>query len=591
MCGIPMMPPADWADDGKGKMKFERVLAHVGGAANLVTPEGWETIRLRVKHYIWKYPAEGRDRPPVAWCTACGRNLGDLRFRHGTSVCCPSCGTPAEYRQVARGHKKLFDEFVVYEWRKSVLDPEILIMTAVHVWRDSRWDNPEGKPALVHPGAVYLFRPGRAATVYKNHNWGVGTAQVYPGTWAPDWQTPSGAAFGNGLCYWRSIEGVAPDHREWNGKTIDYYTNYRQFRDALRGTRIGRLYDLLNGSLEPRAALELHAVASCAKRPWLEYLAKSGQRPLAAQLMRMNSIPRDVIANQRAKKPRELLGLTEGQWFEARRDGVQLTTEALECLNKLRKLGLEGVKISEVAEMVAKSHGMAAYRLGLIAPGTRDYSETVSDLLKAAGTPEKLRRKVYRRIVLRELEHATEWRDYIRQLRRLGEDLTDPQLILPRDVRQMHQRMIARENALKDAETLRKIEAQAKDFDKRLEKLRKEYTFEAAGLVLRPYDSAAEVIAEGRALAICIGSYAESYVKGSTIICCLRRAEEPDEPWRAVEFSTRGRLVQDRGYRNDQAYTSSDGPVMEPGTKKQLRNFWAAWNKAHGRDEKGRKTA
>ncbi len=374
-------------------------------------------------------------------------------------------------------------------------------------------------------------------------------------------------------------------------KTIDYYTNYRQFRDALRGTRIGRLYDLLNGSLEPRAALELHAVASCAKRPWLEYLAKSGQRPLAAQLMRMNSIPRDVIANQRAKKPRELLGLTEGQWFEARRDGVQLTTEALECLNKLRKLGLEGVKISEVAEMVQKGHGMAAYRLGLIAPGTRDYSETVSDLLKAAGTPEKLRRKVYRRIVLRELEHATEWRDYIRQLRRLGEDLTDPQLILPRDVRQMHQRMIARENALKDAETLRKIEAQAKDFDKRLEKLRKDYTFEAAGLVLRPYDSAAEVIAEGRALAICIGSYAESYVKGSTIICCLRRAEEPDEPWRAVEFSTRGRLVQDRGYRNDFAYTSSDGPVMEPGTKKQLRNFWAAWNRAHGRDEKGRKTA
>lgn len=148
----------------------------------------------------------------------------------------------------------------------------------------------------------------------------------------------------------------------------------------------------------------------------------------------------------------------------------------------------------------------------------------------------------------------------------------------------MHQRMIERENALKLERDLRDAEKQRAQLEKRLGALRERYCFRAAGLVLRPFDTLSEVILEGRALNICIGSYARSYAQGGTVLCCLRREEEPDAPWRAVEFSpATGKLVQDRGERND-------ARGIPPGVKKQLKLFWAAWSREQ-EQKKGRRSA
>ena len=176
---------------------------------------------------------------------------------------------------------------------------------------------------------------------------------------------------------------------------------------------------------------------------------------------------------------------------------------------------------------------------------------------------------------------AGDWRDYYRQLERLGEDLTDPALLMPRDMREKHQAMIEREEALRKEKELKRLEVWNETFQKKLSEYRRKYGFRAAGLVLRPFESAEEVMREGNALHICIGSYAERYMRGGTVICCLRREEEPDEPFRAVEFDPRsGRVLQDRGMYND-----TRGGI-QPGTKKQLRLFWAAFDR-----EKGRRSA
>jgi hypothetical protein len=246
--------------------------------------------------------------------------------------------------------------------------------------------------------------------------------------------------------------------------------------------------------------------------------------------------------------------------------------------------------------------GRGAKRQELRAAGAGEkgggWDQTIPELI--APLPEKLRRKIVRR-VLRDLPHASEWRDYYRQLARLEEigaegkmnqygttlyHITEPNtaLLLPKDMPAMHQRMIERENAMKLERDLRDAEKQRSKLEKRLGALRERYCFRAAGLVLRPFDSLSEVILEGRALNICIGSYARSYAQGGTVLCCLRREEEPDAPWRAVEFSpATGKLVQDRGERNDDR-------GIPPGVKKQLKLFWAAWSREQERKQ-GRRSA
>ena len=257
---------------------------------------------------------------------------------------------------------------------------------------------------------------------------------------------------------------------------------------------------------------------------------------------------------------------------------------------------LEIIRPVKVAEAMAVYNKAHAYNMELLLPGDAHYysEQTIADMIEKL--PEKLRRKITRRI-LRDLANAREWRDYYRQLAELGEveceihherymhakyRFIEPNtaLLLPSDMSKMHQRMTDRMNALRVETKARELAAKQVGLRKRLPELREQYLFHAAGLVLRPFDSVREVLNEGQVLGICIGSYASGYAEGSKIICCLRREEEPDEPWRAVEFSTvTGKMVQDRGRCNDA------GGIPD-GVKIQLRLFWSAWNRAQAKKRK-----
>ena len=87
--------------------------------------------------------------------------------------------------------------------------------------------------------------------------------------------------------------------------------------------------------------------------------------------------------------------------------------------------------------------------------------------------------------------------------------------------------------------------------------------------MLRPLKDTAEVIREGTALHHCVGSYAQRYAEGQTVLCCLRRASAPDTPLYTVEFTPAGKRVQCRGDHNQTA--REDEPVLE--------QFWAAFDR------------
>lgn len=542
-----MTPPPD-ATAGK-RLTFEQTIAHIGGEEHFISAEGQDLIERNSHEYIWKYPGHG-------YCTACGADVGDMKARHGWGVTCPACGRGVEFRHEARGHRREFWQFCLYEWRRSAIDPEAVVLTATHVWRDSMRDCPERTPKCAVPIALYIFRPGEAVTVYKTRYRWMGHG----------WSERE----------WNRMDEVTPAHTAYQSGGMRVVMDYGGFEAALEGTRIGRLYHLLrNGRGYGLVETMIDAVASCARRPWLEYLAKAGQASLASQLMTCRRIPRTVIANQRARNPRALLGLTEAQWHEARRDGIALSMEDLERLHYLRRMGLGNGHLAEALQTASE------YTLRYIAPMTpaerrerRYETKHIGDYL--ANTPEKLRRRAFRKII-EDAGHMHDWEDYYRALEQLGEDFTNAALVTPRDFPEMHDRMIRRLGQMKRATEARRQREKEAAFREALEKLRGKYVFRAAGLELRPFETCAEIIREGKALDICIGNYVDRYFEGKTVICCLRRAEEPDQPFRAVEFSAGdGRRCQDRGYKNDRM-------GVEPGLKKRLKIFWAAFDSARER--------
>lgn len=577
MCGIPLPPPQPPVDAVTGRrLTFNQAVAHVGGIDNLLSEHGKDLIKLNAKEYLWKYPNK------ITWCTACGNAVEGFKGHHGAFYACPVCGARAEFRYEAKGHQRVFDEFVLYEWRRSVLDAETVTLTATWVSRDSTHGHePHLAPLRTTTTALYVFRPGRAVTVYKK--------KAY-------WSANGGETL------WERVDAVHPEHTK-NGTIggADIVVDGLEFKNAMEGTRIGRVFDALRGASDRQDELELMAIANCARRPWLEYLTKCGQAPLAAELMREPNISREVVPNQRARNPRELLGLTAGQWGEIKRDGIELKAKTLSALRLLTRLDIGPVKAADALALDRAD----VYGIERLLPKRNKWDrETLGDMMRML--PDKLRRKIIRRCI-RESRHIQEWIDYYSQLRELGEVSVygprpeglyatdrrpfapdaDPALLLPKDVHLMHQRMTERLDMLRNEARIRAAEALRSKFEgKILPKLKQRYSFQAEGLVLRPYAGAAEVIAEGSALSICIGSYAERYMRGDTVICCLRKADAPDKPWRAVEFSAKtGELLQDRGYKNDVGQYRKT-----PETTALLERFWRAFDAAHSKG-KERKSA
>ncbi|RJQ25542.1 MAG: hypothetical protein C4589_11120 [Peptococcaceae bacterium] len=69
------------------------------------------------------------------------------------------------------------------------------------------------------------------------------------------------------------------------------------------------------------------------------------------------------------------------------------------------------------------------------------------------------------------------------------------------------------------------------------------------GLLIRPAQRSDELIAEGKALNHCVGTYAKRYADGENILLLIRKISEPDKPYYTAEVRNR-RVVQIRGIDN-----------------------------------------
>lgn len=198
------------------------------------------------------------------------------------------------------------------------------------------------------------------------------------------------------------------------------------------------------------------------------------------------------------------------------------------------------------------------------------------DLKKAAAYVKKQEKKSL-------YETMTFWRDYLQMAAQLEYDLTRPDVLMPKNLKERHDAAAATIKAEKDA---REQEA----YRKRKKNLKKLYEFELDGLMIQVPESAQEIVDEGKALKHCVGGYAARHIQGKLDILFLRSAEEPDKPMVTIEMEARTfevdavHMVQIHGYRNE----CYDGAVSPRVAYRDFLDTWMRWLKAGSkRDRKG----
>lgn len=136
-----------------------------------------------------------------------------------------------------------------------------------------------------------------------------------------------------------------------------------------------------------------------------------------------------------------------------------------------------------------------------------------------------------------------EYLDYLGQCQKLGYDTTLKAVNRPKNLHELHEKYNQLVKFMVDKETEFKV--------KEAKKLRQFLEYSYKGLMAVLPESVDEIVAEGKILDHCVGSYAQRHADGKLSILFLRTTEKPDAPYYTIEVSTDGKIVQCKGFRNN----------------------------------------
>ena len=150
---------------------------------------------------------------------------------------------------------------------------------------------------------------------------------------------------------------------------------------------------------------------------------------------------------------------------------------------------------------------------------------------------------------------AREWLHYVSNLKELEYQL-DNSYLFPRDFyredRRVADEIVYKANALEHArrkEKDNKIKQLADAM--RADKAFMEFFAGSEGLVVKVPESAEELYIEGKKLHNCLGTYVDRVAEGKSLIFFVRKIEEPDKPFIAMEYSN-GKIIQCRYDYNEE---------------------------------------
>ncbi|MGN0762540.1 MAG: PcfJ domain-containing protein, partial [Aristaeellaceae bacterium] len=465
-----------------------------------------------------------------------------------------------EFRSIDRGYQSLEDRLFLVEYERSAIDPDALVCVGYRAfvpWRDMDPMRIE-MPLTVVPMEICVFRWGKGGQRFvREARWVCDERlQNFRDRWT---KVPTDEWKRRKKC----VSGYTGQTRYMGNDGTPVVLDADFFSRAVEGTRWEELISELPWTDAGQYFDRITLLDRISRYPCIEYLLKLGYTQLArAAVDNMH----EGLLNMRGKTARDVLRLTKDEWGWIKGNKTVVTPELLEMLQVNRREGW-GLGMQMCARAAENHDLFAMQRMRERYPGIQ---------LKAA------LKYAYR-------QHARlgDYLDYLNQCEQLEADLRDRQVLWPTDLHGTHARYTVqlrqveqeRLAEVRRQENQRKLRAAEKDeglaerIRRWAEQLAGRYSFRACGLVLEPFESATEIIREGMALSICIGTYVESYASGGTILCKLRRESAPEEPFHAVEFSrSSGAMVQCRGAHNRTLDVD----------EQLIRDFWAAWDAARG---------
>ena len=151
-----------------------------------------------------------------------------------------------------------------------------------------------------------------------------------------------------------------------------------------------------------------------------------------------------------------------------------------------------------------------------------------------------------------------EWKHYINMCQALGYDLKNKAVLFPKDFRAMDKKISDEYDAKQEEIKAKKKALEVEDYKETISRLKKAMSESSfvkklskcgKGLVVKVPETPEELDKEHVALCNCLHTYKEKMAKGTAIIFFIRKVEDPDTAYFAMEYSN-GKVQQIRGKNN-----------------------------------------
>ncbi len=427
------------------------------------------------------------------------------RKKHGEKAICPNCKSECIVRYAGLGHSNLRDcaYFVYYE--KSKLDSNILVARGIHAVRyyGNGYKNVQTElETEVH----YSFEYKKMGKMIKpiSEPWGhnhIGFSKTIH-----SWANRHG--YNTYFCYSRkSIKNAVKNTPfAWIG-----WENY-DYNDMVE------YFDLFS------------------RYPVIEYLNKLGYKQLVTEKLETKTISKGAI-NWNGKTIEGVFRLTKEEYNIVKQYKINVTSSFLNLTKsvKERELNLTIPEISDLSHIIP-SYSNMDNELSSINKTFGEYLN-FKDAFRYCMKQNNKNMSTYNSVY----SITSAWRDYVSECKKLNMDISDMRVLFPNDLHKAHQNTTDQIRYEVDKALTEKIVS-------RLPTMTRFYITSDKYLI-RPAESAFEIVNEGRELHHCVGRYAKDYADGKTCILFIRKVEEPDKPFYTVEVNGR-EVVQVRGLQN-----------------------------------------
>ena len=461
-----------------------------------------------------------------------------LEGKHNGSAVCPFCGKRVTLKDTGHlGKKKNLLEYhpVIFLKAKSGK------LYARAYWSMKDYQGKLNAPPRFMLASAYIFRPGKAIQMYENiyEEYHVETLE---GNYDPVHRKIT-EPFMEGSGFWWKHTPYTVFGLEEIADSDFRYCQYEK-------------YEAPEGSLRLRRDCMKYLAASCIYPRSIEMCMKTGMEQLVSDLVtgrRKNA----RIIDWKADSCRDAFGLDRNELKAWKASGAPI--EALRTYKQLKrkKMPESFETLTVIYRDIYDTEKFLKYssRYGLRPSALYRYLMKCSR--KSVRDPADVHSVRNNISVMWQL-----WKDYTDMCSRLGYDLENTAVLMPKELRRKHDEAVA-ESQLREARIAaeRNAELQRKA-EGRLKRWREKYSFQLEDYFVRPAENAEEIILEGKTLQHCVGGYAERHLKGQLTILFLRRCDTPEASLYTIEMNG-NYLVQIHGYRNEWGGQPSPRKTMD----------------------------